>query len=73
MENNNIEISTMEKRCYTVDELQLILMCGKATIYDLIKKKAFRSVKLGGSGYRISKKSFDEWFDRQPNTSPFEE
>ena len=63
----------MEKRCYTVDELQLILMCGKATVYDLIKKNEFRSFKLGGSGYRISKKSFDEWLDRQPKTSPFDE
>ena len=73
MENNRIEVNVMEKRCYTVDELQLILMCGKATVYDLIKKNEFRSFKLGGSGYRISKKSFDEWLDRQPKTSPFDE
>ena len=73
MENNSIEVNVMEKRCYTVDELQLILMCGKATVYDLIKKNEVRSFKLGGSGYRISKKSFDEWLDRQPKTSPFDE
>ena len=25
-----------EKRCYTVDELMLILDCGRRTIYDLL-------------------------------------
>ena len=54
-----------EKRCYTVEDLQNILMCGRATVYDLLKKNEFRYIKLGGSGYRISRKSFDEWLDKQ--------
>ena len=31
---------------------------------NLVKKKAFHSVRIGGS-IRISKKSFDEWLDQQ--------
>lgn len=54
-----------EKRCYTVDDLMLILECGRRTVYDLLKKNEFRYIKLGGSGYRISRKSFDEWLDKQ--------
>ena len=54
-----------EKRCYTVEDLQNILMCGRSTVYDLLKRNEFRYFKLGGSGYRISRKSFDEWLDKQ--------
>ena len=54
-----------EKRCYTVEDLQNILMCGRSTVYDLLKKNEFRYIKLGGSGYRISRKSFYEWLDKQ--------
>ena len=32
--------------------------------YNLVKKKVFHSVRIGGS-IRISKKSFDEWLDHQ--------
>ena len=31
---------------------------------NLVKKKVFHSVRIGGS-IRISKKSFDEWLDHQ--------
>lgn len=27
-----------EKRCYTVEDLQNILMCSKGTVYELLKK-----------------------------------
>ena len=30
-----------EKRCYTVEDLQNILMCSKGTVYELLKKKEF--------------------------------
>ena len=53
-----------EKRCYTVEDIQNILLCGRVTVYDLLKKNEFRYIKLGGAGYRISKKSFDEWLDK---------
>ncbi len=58
-----VKTGSEEKRCYTVSELQKILKCGKATVYDLLKKNEFRYIKLGGSGYRISKPSFDAWLD----------
>ena len=54
-----------EKRCYTVDDLMNILECGRRAIYDLLKKNEFRYIKLGRAGYRISRKSFDEWLDKQ--------
>ena len=57
-----------EQRCYTVDDLRNILMCGKGTVYELLKRNEFRYIKLGKGPYRISKKSFDEWLDKRQNT-----
>jgi len=51
-----------EKRCYTVDDLQIILGISRGTVYKLLEQKEFRWFKIG-SAYRISKKSFDEWLD----------
>ena len=51
-----------EKKCYSVKELQEILMVSRSTIYDLLKKKEFKWGRCKGK-YWISKKSFDEWFD----------
>ena len=53
-----------ECRCYTVEDLEAILMISKNSVYKLLKKKEFRWVRVGRSGYRISRKSFDEWLDR---------
>ncbi len=52
-----------ESRCYTVEDLQSILMISKSSVYALLKKKEFRWIRVGRSGYRISRKSFDEWLD----------
>ena len=52
------------KRTYTVDEIQDILGISRPTAYNLVKKKEVHSVRVGGH-IRISKKSFDEWLDRQ--------
>ena len=49
---------------YTVDEIQDILGISRTSAYNLVKKKVFHSVRIGGS-IRISKKSFDEWLDHQ--------
>ena len=54
-----------EKRCYTVDDLMVILQCGRRAVYDLLKRQEFRYIKIGRAGYRISRKSFDEWLDTQ--------
>ena len=55
-----------EKRCYTVREIQEILDVSRPTVYALLKKKEFRWIQLDGGKYRISKKSFDDWLDKQP-------
>ena len=52
------------KRTYTVDEIQNILGISQPTAYALIKKDLFRSINIGRH-IRISKKSFDEWLDKQ--------
>ena len=44
-----------EKRCYTVKELQEILDVSRPTVYDLLKRKEFHSVIVGGK-HLISKK-----------------
>ena len=54
--------ATNEKRTYSVDEIQQILDISRSTTYSLIKRKLFKSVKVGKQ-IRISKKSFDEWLD----------
>lgn len=54
--------TTEDKRCYTVKDLREILGVSKPTIYELLKRKEFRWILIGGK-YRISKKSFDEWLD----------
>ena len=51
-----------EKRTYSIDEIQQILDISRSTAYLLIKRKPFKSVKVGKQ-IRISKKSFDEWLD----------
>ncbi len=53
-----------EKRCYTVDDLQVILGISRGTVYKLLEQNEFRWFKIG-SAYRISKKSFDEWLDNK--------
>lgn len=55
-----------DKRCYTVEDLQMILSCGRETIYSLLNRHEFRWFRLGGKrgAYRISKRSFDEWLDQ---------
>ncbi len=55
-----------EKRCYTVQELQEILGVSRPTVYNLLKRNEFRWIQLDGGKYRISKKSFDDWLDKQP-------
>ncbi len=53
-----------EKRCYTVEDLQIILGISRVTVYKLLDRKEFRWFKIG-SVYRISRKSFDEWLDEK--------
>ena len=54
-----------EKRCYSVSDLQEILELSKPAVYELLKRKEFHWIMIGGR-YKISKKSFDEWLDGTP-------
>lgn len=51
-----------EKRAYSVDDIMEILDISRSSVYILIKKNLFRSVKIGNQ-LRISKASFDKWLD----------
>ena len=51
-----------DKRCYNVKELQEILGVSRPGIYELLKRKEFRWVLVGGK-YIISKASFDRWLN----------
>ncbi len=55
----------LEKRCYTIEDLQVILSCSRETVYALLASHEFRWFRLGGQRgpYRISRRSFDEWLD----------
>lgn len=53
---------TNEKRVYSVDDIMAILDISRSSAYILIKKKFFRSLKVG-TQIRISKASFDAWLD----------
>lgn len=64
---NRVEIMAelpyrVEKRCYSVDEIQKILDISRSTAYALIRRKVFKSQKVGKQ-IRISKQSFDAWLD----------
>lgn len=61
---DGIANNTSEKRCYTVKELQEILGISRPTVYELLKMEVFSWIKIGTT-YRISKNSFDKWFDEQ--------
>ncbi|MBQ6408963.1 MAG: helix-turn-helix domain-containing protein [Butyrivibrio sp.] len=54
----------IQQRCYTVKDLQTILGVSRGTVYQLMKRKEFRWFQIGNGRYRISRKSFDEWLDK---------
>lgn len=58
------QITDVDKRVYTVDEIQDILGISRPTAYNLVKKNVFRSIRVGGH-IRVSRRSFDEWLDTQ--------
>lgn len=64
METEALPSIPYEKRIYTVDEIQDILGIGRNSAYSLVKSGVFHSVRIGGN-IRISKKSFDDWLDKE--------
>ena len=59
-DNSSSVNRTTQVRCYTVEDLQIILNISRSSVYNLLKRKEFRWFKVG-SHYRISKESFDQW------------
>lgn len=55
-------VTNKEKRCYTVEDLTVILRIARGTVYKLLEQHEFRWFRIG-SAIRISKQSFDEWLD----------
>ena len=55
---------SIEKKVYTISEIQDILGISMTTAYQLTKRNLFNSVKVGRH-IRISKRSFDAWLDVQ--------
>lgn len=55
---------TFEKRSYSVDEVSEILGITRQTVYKLINQGCFKAITVE-RGYRIIKKSFDEWLDNE--------
>lgn len=51
-----------DRRTYSVEDIQRILDISRSTAYQLIRKKVFKSVKVGKQ-IRISRSSFDAWLD----------
>lgn len=49
-------VAGAEKRCYTVEDLQIILGIARGTAYKLLERHEFRWFKIG-STYRISKRA----------------
>ncbi len=56
-------------RCYTVQDLQIILGVGRKSIYSLLKRKEFHWFQIGHNQYRIPRNGFDEWLNRENSSS----
>ena len=65
-QHETMKVETVDdgKRTYTVSEIQDILGISRPTTYNIIASGVFKSVRVG-SRIRVSKKSFDEWLDKQ--------
>ena len=60
----NTQNHVPEKRTYLVQEIAEMLDVSPTTAYSIVKEGVFESVRIGRV-IRVSKKSFDDWLDRQ--------
>lgn len=56
--------SLPETRTYTVEQIAAILGIGRTTAYTLVREGRFKIIRIG-MAIRISKKSFDDWLEKQ--------
>lgn len=59
-----MSIKSEQKGSYTVEEVAIILSITRQTVYKLIELNYFVSRKYA-TGYRIERKSFDKWLDKE--------
>lgn len=62
--DRNRNAPAASKRTYKVEEIANILDIGRSSAYHLVRQGSFKTVRIGTS-IRVSKKSFDDWLDRQ--------
>ncbi|MGN0653561.1 MAG: helix-turn-helix domain-containing protein [Oscillospiraceae bacterium] len=53
---------TNSNKMYSVEHIQTILGIGKEAAYELMKSGQFKIIKCRND-LKITKKSFDEWFE----------
>lgn len=51
-------------KTYKVEDIARILGIGRSSAYNLVNEGYFKVVRIGTS-IRVSKKSFDEWLNKQ--------
>lgn len=61
---SNVNTVVPQKRTYKVEEIAAMLSIGRSSAYNLVKEGHFNTVRIGND-IRISKRSFDEWLDKQ--------
>ena len=62
--NTPNEKRTPQSRTYTVNDIAAILGIGRATAYKLANSGSFKTIRIGNM-IRISRKSFEDWLNRQ--------
>lgn len=62
--NTPNEKRTPQSRTYTVNDIAAILGIGRATAYKLTNSGSFKTIRIGNM-IRISRKSFEDWLNRQ--------
>ena len=63
VENEITKNDIQNKTVYTVNEITELLNISKRTAYKLIETNEFKCVRIGRA-IRVSKKSFDEWLNK---------
>lgn len=62
-------VSTQEKRCYTVKELQEILGISRPTVYELLKRTNSAGSRLGQSIVFLRRALMNGWIRKLKNVS----
>lgn len=62
MDNEKVE-ATIAKKYYTVEEVRILLGCGKTKIYRIIALPTFPKTKIGHI-YYINRAEFEKWEKR---------